>query len=177
MKTGENIVEAFYYVITFILGTVLLQNSDFLPWYLGGNQVNGQDLSNLMNNYPLISHPKYMNSFFFANLGFHMMRFFQLIALPVDKRRKDFLEMLLHHGATFILFTGAYVINYVSIGMLVVYAIDFNNIFVHICKSLAGTTYENTTNFIGMIMWITWVYCRLIAMPCFIYMGNFVYFY
>jgi len=51
--------------------------------------------------------------------------------MPVDKRRKDFLEMLLHHGVTFILFTGAYVVNYVSIGMLVVYALDFNNIWVH----------------------------------------------
>jgi hypothetical protein len=51
--------------------------------------------------------------------------------LPIDKRRKDYLEMLLHHGITFVLFTGAYVINYVSIGMLVVYALDFNNIFVH----------------------------------------------
>jgi hypothetical protein len=53
------------------------------------------------------------------------------VTTPVEKRKKDFLEMLLHHGVTLVLFTGAFVINYVSVGMLVVYALDFNNIWVH----------------------------------------------
>lgn len=77
--------------------------------------------------------------------------------------------MLLHHGVTLVLFTGAFVINYVSVGMLVVYALDFNNIWVHQCKSLGGTKLDGLVNFFGVIMWISWLYCRLIAMPIFIF--------
>jgi hypothetical protein len=129
-KILENQIESIYYLITFVLGAILLQQSDFLPWYLGGMSKD-QGLENLYANYPLIAHPKYMSSFFFANLGLHLLRTFQLVTTPVEKRKKDFLEMLLHHGVTLVLFTGAFVINYVSVGMLVVYALDFNNIWVH----------------------------------------------
>jgi len=89
--------------------------------------------------------------------------------MPVDKRGKDFLEKVFHHGVTFILFTGAYVVNYVSIGMLVVYALDFNSIWTRQCISLAGTKYDNLVNVLGVVMWLTWLYCRLIAMPVVIY--------
>ena len=85
--------------------------------------------------------------------------------------------MLLHHGVTLVLFTGAFIINYVSIGMLVVYALDFNNIWVHQCKSLGGTKLDWLVNAFGVTMWVSWLYCRLIAMPTFIYEGCFTQFY
>ena len=97
-----------------------------------------------------------------------------MIALPPSERKKDFIEMLLHHIVTFILFTGAYVINHVSIGMLVVYAIDFCNIFVHWAKALAGTRFDDVNLVNGACMWIFWGYCRLIAYPSFIYTGLFI---
>ena len=79
--------------------------------------------------------------------------------------------MLLHHIVTFVLFTGAYVINHVSIGMLVVYAIDFCNIFGHWAKALSGTRFEKINLVNGAFMWVTWGYCRLVAYPAFMYQG------
>mgnify|MGYP006112097377 CR=1 FL=1 len=37
VKCIENQIESIYYVFTFIIGTILVQQSDFLPWYLGGD--------------------------------------------------------------------------------------------------------------------------------------------
>ena len=82
--------------------------------------------------------------------------------------------MLLHHSTTFILFTGAYVINHVSIGILVVYTIDFCNIWVHWAKALAGTKFDNVNLINGAMMLIWWFYCRLVAFPSFIYKGVYV---
>lgn len=81
--------------------------------------------------------------------------------------------MLLHHTLTFVLFTGAYLMNIIPTGLIVVYVIDFCNVWTHYSKTFAGTNWKNTCLFCGATCWITWFYCRLICLPIIIYYALF----
>lgn len=81
--------------------------------------------------------------------------------------------MLLHHTLTFVLFTGAYLMNIIPTGLMVVYVIDVCNIFTHSSKAFAGTTWKNLCLFCGAVCWFSWFYCRLVCLPIIIYYALF----
>lgn len=108
----------------------------------------------MYTNYPLIDHVYGIKYLFLATLGYHLYRSFDL--LSAETRHKDYVEMILHHALTVILYTGSYLMNNISIGILVVYSCDTTDLFVHLSKASAGTTYKKTCYFFGFGMWAVW---------------------
>jgi acyl-CoA-dependent ceramide synthase len=61
---------------------------------------------------------------------------FLLIALRVEKPRKDFTELVLHHVVTLWLIGGSYVINLVYVGNAVFITMDWSDVFLSVrCKT------------------------------------------
>jgi very-long-chain ceramide synthase len=108
----------------------------------------------MYKGYPLIEHVDGIKYFFLATLGYHLYRTYD--QLSATTRHKDFVEMLLHHALTAILYTGSYLMNNISIGMLVVYACDTTDMFVHFAKGLSCSTFKKSCNFFGLGMWMCW---------------------
>ena len=166
-KIIENWLEATIYLISVIIELYLLRQTKFLPTFMGG--ADGNSLDYLYVGYPMYVLPYGMSTFFFASLGLHILRFVQL--LGASTKKNDYYEMLLHHTLTFVLFTGAYLMNIIPIGFLVILAIDFCNLFTHYAKAYAGTIYTNVCMFMGAMCWATWFYSRLVCLPILIYYG------
>ena len=168
-KIVENAFEASVYLISVFIEVILLRQTNFLPTYMGGTE--GSSIDNMYDDYPMYHLPWGMRFFFFASLGLHILRFVQL--LGSSQRKNDYYEMLLHHTLTFILFSGGYLMNFIPLGMLVILAIDFCNVWTHYAKVFAGTTWKNTCMFCGAMCWGTWFYCRLVCLPLVIYYACF----
>ena len=142
-----------YFTFTTIVETYLLNKTDFFPRHFGALNPESK-LDNLYNNYPLIDHVYGMKYFFLATLGYHLYRTYD--QLMAETRHNDFVEMILHHALTVVLYTGSYLMNNISIGILVVYSADTADIFVHLAKATAGTTFRLTCYVFGASMWLIW---------------------
>jgi len=90
------------------------------------------------------------------------------------ERRNDFVEMMLHHGLTLVLYTGSYLINCVEIGILVVYAHDWADVFVHWCKCFTDTHFKYIQYPNGASCWLMWFVSRIYTFPLAIWYGVYV---
>ena len=62
-------------------------------------------------------------------------RYFQgLVSVLMEHRRKDFLEMLLHHSVTLLLLGLSYVSGYTRVGAVVMLTLDPADVFLHFAK-------------------------------------------
>lgn len=92
----------------------------------------------------------------------------------MNERRNDFVEMMLHHVLTVILYTASYQINCVELGILVVYTHDWADMFGHFGKSFSETDFKWIQYFNAVSMWLGWLISRLIMFPLAIWYGVFV---
>jgi hypothetical protein len=57
-------------------------------------------------------------------------------------RKNDFIEMGLHHIVAIFLFSGAYLINFLEIGIILSFLHDLSDIFTRSTQCLAETKYK-----------------------------------
>ena len=123
----------------------------------------------MYENYPLVQYGENVRIYFLLTLGYHIFNTFDQLLLL--ERRNDFIEMMLHHGLTLVLYTGSYLINCVEIGVLVVYAHDWADVFVHFAKACEGTHFVYIHIFNGVAIWISWFVSRIITFPLAVFYG------
>ena len=129
-------------------------------------------LKDMYINYPLVKRIPGLNDFYLFCCGYHIWGTYRLV---VNKKRSDFLEMVLHHVLTISLYIGGHIMGDILSGLLVVLIMNFCNIWVHFAKGTLGTTLKKTTNTFGVLVWVFWFYTRLICFPYCIYYMLFVY--
>jgi len=88
----------------------------------------------------------------------------------VELRRKDYIEMMVHHIVTILLVAGSWSYNYMRIGLLVLYVHDVSDIFIDLMKMYNYVHMYGASGFfmveIGYITTlVTWVYWRLYQLP------------
>jgi len=83
----------------------------------------------------------------------------------IETRRKDFVEMAVHHFATVILIGFSYMYNYERIGLLVLVLHDISDVFLELGKlfSYLDIDFVATLCFVGLI--ISWFASRLYFYP------------
>jgi very-long-chain ceramide synthase len=108
-----------------------------------------------------------------ACAGYHVWNTWKHFTAKV--KRNDYIEMALHHFLTLSLFVGGHMMGDIYSGLLIVYIMDFCDVWVHFAKGLCGTTWKKTTDFFGFAMWIFWFYTRLFCLPFCVYWMLFVY--
>ena len=126
----------------------------------------------MYNNYPLSIFPAGIKSYYMITMGYHVSRTFQQFFLY--EKRNDFYEMILHHAVTVVLYTTSYMMNYIAVGTLVIYSLDQADVFVASSKAFSETPCKKLTYFTGVMMWVSWLYSRLICYPAVFYNGIFV---
>ncbi|KAF8940919.1 sphingosine N-acyltransferase lag1 [Dissophora ornata] len=83
-----------------------------------------------------------------------------LAILGIEKRRKDFLEFMIHHIITCLLIGFSYSFNLTSVGHAVLCAMDFSDIVLAACKMLKYMHKDQIAD-VGFVFFvITWVLSR-----------------
>lgn len=86
----------------------------------------------------------------------------------MDPKRKDYLEMLLHHIATVTLITFAYLMNYTAISALILLNIDKCDIFIYGLKAWVDSKYTWVVLVYFFLCLIHFLFDRLYVFPMYL---------
>ena len=117
-----------FYIIAVIIIYVLMKDTDFLHWTLGGS-VSRIDA---FDNYPCEVLPPYLTEWYLIKLGYYSHEF--LFHLIYHRKRHDFTEIMLHHFLTNVLTWFSYSTGALKIGSIVMITHDFSDIWVAYMK-------------------------------------------
>ncbi|KAG0246722.1 TLC domain-containing protein [Mortierella sp. GBAus27b] len=110
-------------------------------------------------DYPKIQLGATMKWYYLIQFAFWIQQFL-LSILGVEKRRKDFLEFLIHHIITCLLIGFSYSFNLTSVGHAVLCAMDFSDIVLAACKMLKYIHKDQLAD-VGFVFFVfTWVFSR-----------------
>ena len=108
-----------------------------------------------------LEYPVELIDYGFITFAFHFSNFCQHIF--IDKRGKDFYEMLLHHGATACLYCCYNLGNMVPIGTVIVLLHDIVELPVCSAKCLSSTVMQTSAAIAGFLVVGVWFWTRVLA--------------
>ena len=124
-------------------------------------------MDNLFKNYPLVDIPNSLRYYYLMTLGYHFYRAIDHIIYGRD--RYDFVEMIVHHILTLILYSGSYMMNYMRPGSLVCFCLDQADLLGCLARAYNETVFKRLAAVIGITMWATWVWTRMVQQTKVIY--------
>ena len=86
------------------------------------------------------------------------------------RNRRDFSEFLLHHIVTIALVLVSYCTNFLPIGTVVMFVMDFSDIFIALFKMCVDVN-EIIQNCVFFVMLATWFIARIYYFPVFVIKG------
>lgn len=131
------------------------------PSLLGSGNLN--DIETKFPNYEWPSTLKY---YYLSTMGFHLFSFVQH---GLSLARNDYMEMMLHHGATVLLYGLSYYCNRVESGAIIMFLHDWADIPTGFTRCFSETTFTNLSILNAVLMLVSWLYTRLIIFPQVIY--------
>ena len=88
-----------------------------------------------------------------------------LFSVFEDIKRKDFLEMMIHHIITILLLVLSWTCNLVRVGTLVLVIHDCADIFLESAKMMKYIKWQRTCDILFGIFTLTWIGTRLVMYP------------
>ncbi|GJJ78438.1 very-long-chain ceramide synthase [Entomortierella parvispora] len=130
------------------------------------------DTSFYWHDYPKTLLSGTMKWYYLIQFAFWLQQLL-LAILGIEKRRKDFLEFMIHHIVTCLLIGFSYSFNLTSVGHAVLCAMDFSDIVLAVCKMLKYMHKDKTAD-VGFVFFVvTWIMSRhyyygIIIWSCFV---------
>ncbi|KAH7041889.1 TLC domain-containing protein [Linnemannia elongata] len=110
-------------------------------------------------DYPKTHLDPTMKWYYLVQFAFWVQQFL-LAVLGIEKRRKDFLEFMIHHVITCLLIGFSYSFNLTSVGHAVLCSMDFSDIVLAACKMLKYCQKDQLAD-VGFVFFVvTWIYTR-----------------
>jgi len=154
-------------------GYHVLSQTDFLPYMLGGKY--NADWSKIHSDYPFLTkgaNLKQLRYYYLITLGYHFNSTRAVFwSYYNGKNKNDWIEMLLHHMITVVLYMFSYMLCLTKLGSLVMFLHDWADIWTPLTKMFVETTYKTPAIIGAALLWISWVYSRLIVLPFLYYYG------
>ena len=76
-----------------------------------------------------------------------------------------------HHLLTVLLYVGIYKLNYLAVGVLIIYTLDIGDLFVSLARIFSEIDSKLLTVIFGVAMFFVFLYNRTIVFPIFVYYG------
>jgi len=143
-----------YYSSAFLYGLCCLWNK---PWLW--------DIKFCWYNYPHHDVPDDVWWYYMVELAFYWSLTFSQF---FDVKRKDFVEMFIHHITTISLMSFSWTCNLTRCGTLVLVIHDFADIFLEAAKMCNYTKYEKACDIIFGFFTVSWIVTRLGVFPTWI---------
>lgn len=153
-KFTETLFRAIFYTSIAVGGFYVLWDK---PWF--GN------LSNCWVGYPRQELDDGVKYYYLFSLGHYMH---SVIALFIETRKKDFLEMLVHHISTIILVGFSYWTNFVRIGTAILLTHDVSDPFMEVAKLFNYSKWQKTTDTLFACFATVFFVSRLIFYPIYL---------
>ena len=159
-RQADSIFKGCYFVFAFVFGYIVAKDSYFLPTSLGGKG----EARLMFKDFPYQSTEGFplIREYLLVQLGYHTHSF---IVHVFSKPRNDFIEMLLHHSMTVFLISLAYLMNYVTTSLLVLFSHDLSDILVYGIRMFVDTNKTKVTFAIYILLVMSWAYTRLFIFP------------
>ncbi|XP_049645557.1 ceramide synthase 4-like [Suncus etruscus] len=114
------------------------------------------------DNYPHQSLKPSLYYWYLLELSFFTSLF---ITAPLDIKRKDFKEQMLHHTVTILLIFFSYSTNLIRVGSLVMLPLDCTNSFLEIAKIFSYTKYQKVSQVLFFIFALVFLSLRMVIFP------------
>ncbi|KAF9275720.1 sphingosine N-acyltransferase lag1 [Mortierella alpina] len=148
LRFGEQGWLVLYDGCMWTFGMCLLYNSQY--W---------SDTTYYWRDYPKTQLDATMKWYYLVQFAFWLQQLL-LAILGIEKRRKDFLEFMIHHIITCLLIGFSYSFNLTSVGHAVLCAMDFSDIVLSACKMLKYMHKDQLAD-VGFVFFVvTWVLSR-----------------
>lgn len=133
---GERIFKIMINVlcVSLIYKIMLGEDCDFLDTRVGGSTEHPL----YFYNHPCQKLPQHMDNFYLFKLAYHCYELIYTIIM--DRKRKDFVEYMLHHFLTFFLILYSYMLNYLPVGAAVMVLHDVTDLCASIFKLVIDIT-------------------------------------
>lgn len=102
-----------------------------------------------------------------GSMGYHTGSL--LTHLFAKEKHSDYVEMTLHHLATFFLFAFSYLCN-LFMGGVIAYLHDIADVFLSITRFFSETKYKKITIFFFILTIIAWCHTRIYVFSQIVYM-------
>lgn len=143
-KLSQSIIEALNYGLAFIMGLIVILKQEWIwpskLWWEGYYINNSHSIIQIdLSLYYILYVARYIQAKIFC---------------LIDPKKKDFIEMIIHHIVTIILISISYKKTYIRSGVCIMILFDIADIFLHIGKifKYLGDFYNNYYNFIADII-------------------------
>jgi hypothetical protein len=121
-------------------------------------------------------HPAAMQYFYLFQLAIWVYTAFS--CKWIESRRKDYLEMMVHHVATICLVSASFLYHEHNIGLVILFIHDFSDVILDLMKLLNYLKLENSHGFymvetaFALNVVIVWPYMRLYYFPVHVFWGG-----
>ena len=164
-KATRCLYQIFYFALSVTWGYFILHKTRWLPWFLGGQNPQSSIVQSFEMDHA--SLPSGFHVYIFTTMGYHISSFMEL--LFASTRKNDFREMLLHHITTCTLYLGFIYSNILGVGGVIAWLHDLADVFVALSRFLNCLGFENEASFVFWVMYVVWVYTRMVVLPIYIY--------
>ncbi|KAM0339581.1 hypothetical protein ACHAPU_010881 [Fusarium lateritium] len=118
------------------------------------------NLREMWTNWPNRELSKLMKLYMLAQLAFWLQ---QLVVVNIEKRRKDYWQMISHHIVTIALVYGSYRYGLTRVGNVVLILMDLNDLIFSVAKCLKYLKLQQLCDIMFGIFVVSWVLCRHVA--------------
>ncbi|KAI9189228.1 Sphingosine N-acyltransferase lag1 [Blastocladiella emersonii ATCC 22665] len=145
-RFGEQGWLVVYYTLSWSVGMFFVVNSAF--W---------SDTRHFWTDYPHLYLSAAFKSYYLMQLAFWIQ---QLFVIHIEKPRKDYTQMLVHHLVTCALIISSYYANFTRIGSAVLVAMDVGDIFLCSAKCFNYVRWRRLCDATFVVFVAVWLYSR-----------------
>eukprot|EP00479_Gromia_sphaerica_P014629 TRINITY_DN882_c1_g1_i1.p1 TRINITY_DN882_c1_g1~~TRINITY_DN882_c1_g1_i1.p1 ORF type:complete len:267 (+),score=20.16 TRINITY_DN882_c1_g1_i1:78-878(+) len=120
-------------------------------------------MAQMFSFYPQLLHTFSLKLYLLIQLSFYLSAF--VVVTILEERRKDFLEMTLHHLATVALIIWSSITCYRNVAVVILTLHDFSDMFLYLTKSLHYAKCKNVKNYTFGTFAMSFFISRLIYFP------------
>lgn len=158
MRFGEQGYDVISHVFAVTIGTFIMQNHD--------SGYRFMNLDGLWRDYPHYKMAGSMKLYYLGQMGFWLQ---QVLTLHLEKRRKDYSQMFIHHIITVSLLYLSYLYNFTRIGNVILVLMDVSDIVLGSAKMLKYLKHETLCDIAFGLFMLSWIVTRHVLYPRVLY--------
>ena len=141
-----------FYLFIWIFGLIVISDKEYFT----------QSVHLVWKNYPLQPPSADVTWYYWLSMGHYIHLF---CASFFDIKRKDFVEMTIHHVVTLLLLSFSWMVNFSRIGALVLAVHDGCDVFLQLAKLFNYMHYRTVTDLTFVAFAVCFFVCRLVIFP------------
>jgi len=143
-----------YYCYNLIVGIILLKDEEWIMFP-----------EKYFENWPAVIFPSYLRMYYIMQFACYS---YQSVLLFIDKKQKDFIQMLVHHITTLLLIFFSFEIGFYRIGCVILILMDIGDPLLELAKNVLYCGYTKAADFVFSVFTIMFFFSRNFLYPFYV---------